>query len=484
MHHAQDDALATARRTLLHDNGLDVQHMSAALARVMRHQVDFSDIYLQKSISESWAMENGRVTGASFNTDQGFSLRAVRADETAFAFSQHLTPGALTRAALSVRSLASAGNGGGIAAVNVADNRPFCYDGINPLAGRDAQDKVALLAGIDTLARQCSPHIVQVFAYLSLSYSQVMVMRHDGRLAADLRPLLSLQLRVVAERNGRRESASGGLGGREGWTQIDASLIEDEVRRTVASTLVMLDAIPAPAGIATVVIGPGWPGMLLHEAMGHGFEADFNRLGTSIYAGRLGERIAATGVTIVDEGSLPGRSGSISIDDEGEPGQRTVLIENGILKNYMQDSLNARLMGLPPTGNGRRQSYAHLPMPRMTNTYMLAGQYAPEEIIASVKRGVYLADLGSGQVDIVSGRYTFASAEAYLIENGQLTAPVKGATLIGSGPETLRNISMVANDLMLDRGNATCGKAGQSVPVCVGQPTLKIEGLILAGTAV
>lgn len=474
------DHIEQASSILLTPHGLGLTELQRAFDTVFEHQVDFADLYLQSTREEAWWMEDGFVTSGSFSVDKGFGLRALRGDETAFAYSQHIDERQLLEAARSVRSVA--GHGNSRRELNPQHVRSSGrYDQNDSLSAAEAEEKIALLRKVDRKARSIDPRVSNVMASLELSHSVVMIMRHDGRLAADIRPMLVLQFTVYVSHNNRMERSRGRLGGR-----LDFSLFNDEglfaeIERVVNSALINLDAVPAPAGTMPVVIGPGWPGMLLHEAMGHGFEGDFNRIGTSIYSGKIGERIAPDGVTIVDDATLPGRRGSLHIDDEGEPGQCTTLIENGVLKGYMHDSLSARMTGSAPTGNGRRESYSQLPLPRMTNTFMLPGKYDPGEIISSVKRGLYLADLGSGQVDIVSGQFTFETELAYLIEDGKITRPVKGATVTGNGPQALKMISMVGNDLELDNGGATCGKAGQSVPVCVGQPTLKIDELVVGG---
>lgn len=478
-----DTRLTSASERLLAPYGVDLNDLRNTLDQVMEHQVDFADLYLQSRRHESWSLENSQVSGGTFSVDHGFGLRACELDQSAFAYSQQITREQLQKAALSVRSIAGKGRNIKVAMPEQPVLARPSYGTDDPLPVLASAAKVALLERIEQLARAVDPRVSRAGATLELTHEVMMVMRHDGRLAADVRPLLMLHLWVVVEHHGRRESASGGMGGRNGFEHIEMSLVEAEVRRVVESALTNLDAIQAPSGQLPVVLASGWPGMLLHEAMGHGFEGDFNRMGSSVYASQMDKRVAAPGVTIVDDATVPGARGSLNIDDEGEPGQRTTLIENGVLRSYMHDDLNARLMGQSVTGNGRRQSYAHLPMPRMTNTFMQPGPYAAEEIIASVKHGVYLADLGSGQVDIVSGQFSFQSALAWLIEDGRLTTPIRGATLTGSGPQTLRQISMVGNDLALDRGLALCGKAGQSVPVGVGQPTLKIDGLLVGGTA-
>ncbi|MDF3132772.1 MULTISPECIES: metalloprotease TldD [Pseudomonas] len=474
--------LALASDVLLAPHGLDISDLHRVFDCVHEHQVDYADLYLQSTRQERWSMEDGVVKSGSFSVDQGFGLRALNVDETAFAYSQHIDRQQLMEAARSVRTVAMHGDGR-IELKGRALQRSGFYGHDDPLQACEAAEKIALLQSVDRKARALDPRVCRVMAHLELSHSVVMVMRHDGRLAADLRPMLLLQMRVFVNQNGRFESSGGSLGGRSDFGLFSDARVDQELRRVVDSALINLEAEAAPAGSMPVVIGPGWPGMLLHEAMGHGFEGDFNRMGTSIYSGKIGQRVASPGVNIVDDATLSGRRGSLHIDDEGEPGQCTTLIEDGILAGYMHDSLNARLMKQHNTGNGRRESYSQLPMPRMTNTFMLAGEHSPEEIISSVKNGIYLADLGSGQVDIVNGQFTFESELAYLIENGKITRPVKGVTLTGSGPQTLKMISMIGNDLALDNGGATCGKSGQSVPVCVGQPTIKIDQLVVGGTA-
>ncbi|KTT40165.1 protease TldD [Pseudomonas oryzihabitans] len=474
------DYIALARDALLTPYGLDVSDLDSVFDCVMTHHADYADLYLQSSRHEQWMMENGIVRSGAFSVDQGFGLRALSVDETAFAYSQEITKAQLFDAAKSVRTVAAHGaSRRSVQSRRVA--KSGTYAAIDPLTAAETADKIALLQSVDHLARACDPRVSQVFANLELHHSVVLIVREDGRLAADIRPMVLIQFQVQARQAGRVEKATGRLGGRADLSSVRGEALADEVRRTVQAALTNLEAQPGPAGQMPVVIGPGWPGMLLHEAMGHGFEGDFNRNGTSVYSGKMGQQIASPVVNIVDDATLLGRRGSLQVDDEGELGQCTTLIEGGVLTRYMQDSLNARLMKVPPTGNGRRQSFAHLPLPRMTNTFMLPGEHYPEEIIASVKKGIYLADLGSGQVDIVSGQFTFESELAFLIENGKITRPIKGATLTGNGPDTLRQISMVGNDLALDNGGAVCGKAGQNVPVCVGQPTLKVDNLIVGG---
>ncbi|TSE20116.1 Metalloprotease TldD [Tepidimonas alkaliphilus] len=476
--------LATARALLLEPYGLDESHLRKALSRIMGPGVDDADLYFQFTRSEGWSLEEGIVKTGSFSIDQGVGVRAISGDKTAFAYSDDLSWAALREAADSVRAI---GRQGGAQRADLRRRRRVApshdlYAAQDPLGTLDSAAKVALLERIERMARARDPRIVQVMAGLAAEYDVVLVARADGVLAADVRPLVRLSLTVIAQQGDRREVGSSGGGGRWGLERFDEALLRRYVDEAVDAALTNLESRPAPAGELTVVLGPGWPGVLLHEAVGHGLEGDFNRKGSSAFAGRIGERVAAKGVTVLDDGTLQGRRGSLNIDDEGHPTQRNVLIEDGILRGYLQDRLNARLMGVPCTGNGRRESYAHLPMPRMTNTYMLAGEHDPQEIIASVPRGLYATQFGGGQVDITSGKFVFSASSAWWIENGKLAYPVKGATLIGSGPQALKRVRMIGCDLQLDAGVGTCGKEGQSVPVGVGQPTLRIDGLTVGGT--
>ena len=411
-------------------------------------------------------------------------MRAVSGEKTAFAYSDDISEASLLDAARTVRSIAAQAQGARVKAGKrrIAEARSL-YRDLDPIATLDSTAKVGLLERVEQLARSKDPRVVQVMAGLASEYDVVLVARADGTLAADVRPLVRLSVTVIAEQKGRREMGSAGGGGRFGLAYFDDACIGRYVDEAVQAALTNLVARPAPAGEMTVVLGPGWPGILLHEAIGHGLEGDFNRKGSSAFSGRIGQRVAAKGVTVLDDGTLADRRGSLNVDDEGNASQRNVLIEDGILKGYIQDSMNARLMGVAPTGNGRRESYAHVPMPRMTNTYMLAGGKAPQEIVASIKKGLYATNFGGGQVDITSGKFVFSASEAYWVENGKIQYPVKGATLVGSGPECLKRVSMIGNDMKLDSGVGTCGKEGQSVPVGVGQPTLRIDGLTVGGTA-
>jgi len=473
---------STAESTLLLPNELDLPQLDAVFGLLAAHRVDDADVYFQYSRSEAWSLEEGQVKSGSFNIDQGVGVRAVAGDHTAFAYSDDISLAAIQEAATTVRAIAAAGKGASLQVAHRVRGRTL-YAPIDPLASLTEAEKVALLHRLENYARGLDPRVSQVMASLAGEYEVILVARLDGRLAADVRPLVRVSLQVIAEQGGRREQGSAGGGGRFNYAHFSDDQLLEYAQLAVAQALTNLDAIPAPAGNMTVVLGSGWPGILLHEAIGHGLEGDFNRKGSSAFSGRIGQRVAADGVTVVDDGTLADRRGSLNVDDEGTPTQRTVLIENGILKGYMQDAMNARLMNMAPTGNGRRESFAHLPLPRMTNTYMLAGDKDPAEIIASVKKGLYAANFGGGQVDITSGKFVFSAAEAYLIEDGRITRPVKGASLVGNGPDVLTRVSMIGNDLKLDPGVGTCGKEGQSVPVGVGQPTLRVDGLTVGGTS-
>lgn len=478
------ERLAVAKSLLLTPFGLDESHISRALAEIKAHQVDEADLYFQYTRSEGWSLEEGIVKTGSFSIDQGVGVRAVSGEKTAFAYSDDISEASLLDAARTVRTISAAAQTGRVktASRKIASARSL-YNGLDPIATLDSTAKVKLLEKVEGLARAKDPRVAQVMAGLAAEYDVVMVARADGTLAADVRPLVRLSVTVIAEHKGRREVGSAGGGGRFGLAYFDDAVIGQYVDEAVNAALTNLEARPAPAGEMTVVLGPGWPGILLHEAIGHGLEGDFNRKGSSAFSGRVGQRVAAKGVTVLDDGTISDRRGSLNVDDEGNTSQRNVLIEDGILKGYIQDAMNARLMGVAPTGNGRRESYAHVPMPRMTNTYMLGGDKAPEEIVASIKKGLYATNFGGGQVDITSGKFVFSASQAYWVENGKIQYPVKGATIVGSGPECLKRVSMIGNDMKLDSGVGTCGKEGQSVPVGVGQPTLRIDGLTVGGTA-
>jgi TldD protein len=478
------ERLAVAKSLLLTPFGLDESHLARALAEIKAHKVDEADLYFQYTRSEGWSLEEGIVKTGSFSIDQGVGVRAVCGEKTAFAYSDDISEASLLDAARTVRSISTVAQAGRlkVATKKIASSRSL-YSGLDPIASLDSTAKVKLLEKVEQLARAKDPRVAQVMAGLAAEYDVVLVARADGTLAADVRPLVRLNVTVIAEQYGRREVGSAGGGGRFGFAYFDEALIGQYVDEAVSAALTNLEARPAPAGEMTVVLGSGWPGILLHEAIGHGLEGDFNRKGSSAFSGRIGQRVAAKGVTVLDDGTLSDRRGSLNVDDEGNASQRNVLIEDGILKGYIQDAMNARLTGVKPTGNGRRESYAHVPIPRMTNTYMLGGDKAPEEIVASIKKGLYATNFGGGQVDITSGKFVFSASQAYWVENGKIMYPVKGATLVGSGPEVLKRVSMIGNDMKLDSGVGTCGKEGQSVPVGVGQPTLRIDGLTVGGTA-
>lgn len=479
------DALLIANDLLLKPASLDESALQKVIRSMVGGHVDDADLYFQLSHFESWYLEDSQVKSGSFSIDKGVGIRAVSGDKTGYAYCDDLVLPALQRAADAARSIAFTSKSTPLAMVN--HRTPVVrYDALNPIDTLSKGEKIALLEAIDREARSLDPRVIQVNASLSGCYEVVMIIGLHGEMQADVRPLVSINVSVIVEdQSGRRQSARSGGGGRFSYSYFqekDQALVY--AREAVREAIINLDADDAPAGTMPVVLGPGWPGVLLHEAVGHGLEGDFNRKGLSAFSGRLGQQVAAKGVTVVDDGTLMNRRGSMTIDDEGTPSQCTTLIEDGVLVNYMQDKLNAKLMGMKPTGNCRRESYAHVPMPRMTNTYMLAGQHDPKEIIASVKKGLYAVNFGGGQVDITSGQFVFSASEAYLIENGKITRPVKGATLIGNGPEIMKQISMIGNDLALDGGIGVCGKDGQSVPVGVGQPTLKIDALTVGGTQV
>ncbi|MGB0938653.1 MAG: metalloprotease TldD [Colwellia sp.] len=473
-------------QSLLINSQLDKDILSNTLSSMMSKQVDFADLYFQSSQHESWVLEDGIVKDGSFSLERGVGVRAISGEKTGFAYSDDINASALQKAADAAKGIADTGAGASVA--------PFksgiisaTYQPLQPLGSLTQEQKIDLLHQVEAHARQTDARVTQVIVSLSGVYEEILVAASDGTFATDIRPLVRLNCSVLVEENGKRERASSGGGGRTDYSYFFEAL-GDKARyltyaeEAVRQALVNLVAIEAPAGSFPVVLGAGWPGVLLHEAVGHGLEGDFNRKGSSAFSGKVGQQVASPLCTIVDDGTLKDRRGSISVDDEGTPGQYNTLIENGILKGYMQDKHNAHLMGVKPTGNGRRESYAHLPMPRMTNTYMLAGESDPSDIIKSVKKGIYAPNFAGGQVDITSGKFVFTSSEAYLIENGEITSPIKGATLIGSGPEAMKKVSMVGNDLALDVGVGVCGKDGQSVPVGVGQPTLKVDEMTIGGT--
>ena len=482
MNHAADP-IESVMADMLAPAGLEERHLSRTLDSVLRGGVDYADLYFQVSRQESWTLEDGIIREGSFSLEQGVGVRAVSGEKTGFAYSDELLLPALEQAAGAARAIARQGEDKQVPAWRRGSAEPL-YPVADPTTSVADADKTALLMRIDAATRGLDSRVEQVIISMTSGQDLVLVAGSDGTLAADVRPLVRFNVSVILEQDGRREQGYSGGGARSDLNYFLAEDLPMEyAQEAVRQAVVALEAVPAPAGTMPVVLGPGWPGILLHEAVGHGLEGDFNRKGTSAFAGKVGERVAPPHCTIVDDGTLPNRRGSLAIDDEGTAGQYNVLVENGVLRGYMQDKLNARLMGVAPTGNGRRESFAHLPMPRMTNTYMLAGPHEHEEIIASVKKGLYAPNFGGGQVDITSGKFVFSASEAYLIENGTVTAPVKGAMLIGDGPHALTKISMVGNNLQLDAGVGTCGKEGQSVPVGVGQPTLKIDELTVGGTA-
>ena len=477
------ERLATASDLLLTPFGLTEADLGKTLAEIAANRVDDADLYFQYTRAEGWSLEEGIVKTGSFSIDQGVGVRAVAGEKTAFAYSDDISSASLLDAAHTVRAISTMARSGRVKLRrrSVAKSRAL-YGPLDPIATLDSTAKVALLEKVEQLARAKDPRIVQVMAGLASEYDVVLIARLDGTLAADVRPLVRLSVTVIAEQNGRREVGSFGGGGRFGLAYFDDELVKGYVDEAVTAALTNLESRPAPAGEMTVVLGPGWPGVLLHEAVGHGLEGDFNRKGSSAFSGRIGQRVAAKGVTVLDDGSIPDRRGSLNVDDEGQATQRNVLIEDGILKGYIQDAMNARLMKVKPTGNGRRESYAHIPMPRMTNTYMLGGDKDPREIVASIKKGLYATNFGGGQVDITSGKFVFGCTEAYRIENGRVTQPIKGAMLIGNGPDAMHRISMIGNDSKLDNGIGMCGKAGQQVPVGVGQPHLRMDRMTVGGT--
>ncbi len=472
---------------LLSVNGLTHQDLFSILGQLSERRLDYGDLYFQSSYHESWVLEDRIIKDGSYNIDQGVGVRAISGEKTGFAYADQISLLALEQSSHAARSIVSEQGNGRIQTLGAVQHRTL-YTSVDPLTSMTREEKLDILKRVDSVARATDSRVQEVTASLTGVYELILVAATDGTLAADIRPLVRLSVSVQVEHEGKRERGSTGGGGRFGYEYFLEN-VNGEVRadawakEAVRMALVNLSAVAAPAGMLPVVLGAGWPGVLLHEAVGHGLEGDFNRRGTSVFSGKMGQLVSSELCTIVDDGSMPNRRGSVAIDDEGVPGQYNVLIENGILKNYMQDKMNARLMGVPPTGNGRRESYAHLPMPRMTNTYMLAGKSTPQDIIESVEYGLYAPNFGGGQVDITSGKFVFSTSEAYLIEKGKVTTPVKGATLIGSGIEAMQQISMVGNDLALDHGVGVCGKEGQSLPVGIGQPTLKVDNLTIGGTA-
>ncbi|NVK20958.1 MAG: metalloprotease TldD [Kangiellaceae bacterium] len=465
---------------LFQESDLNIETLQEAITDLYRYQIDFSDIFVQEVQMEFWQLEDGIVKDASYNLNKGLGVRTIEGEKTGFAYANQLQLTALTNAINAATSISRAGQNRQVS-FNVA-HAANLYTSAPTMEQVAQTEKIDLLRKLDKAARSMDEKVTQVIVSLSAAHEHMLVVATDGTLAADIRPMIRINVTVVAESNAKRERGSAGLGGRYGWSQLLTMDLETLVKNAVSQAVVNLEAIEAPAGMMPVVLGNGWPGVLLHEAVGHGLEGDFNRKGSSAYSNRIGQQVASELCTVIDDGTLSQQRGSLNVDDEGTSTQSTVLIEKGILKGYMQDKHNASLMGVAPTGNGRRESYAHLPMPRMTNTLMLSGQSDPQEIIQSVKKGIYAPNFAGGQVDITSGNFVFSASEAYLIENGKITAPIKGATLVGNGPEVLKKVSMVANDSQLDPGIGVCGKDGQSVPVCVGQPTLKIDQMTVGGT--
>ena len=469
-----------ATEVILNPGELTLDMLPNLFSRVASRTIDYADLYFQYSRSESWSIEDGIVKVGSFNIDQGVGARTIVDEKTAFAYSDEISIAAIHSALDATKAIAGEG-ATKVMPTRVTASSPL-YSSEDPLLGYSNAEKIRLLEKIEGYARQIDARVTQVVANLAAVHDTILLTRLDGHVVSDVRPLIRLSIQVIVEHKGRREQGSFGGGGRFSYDYFSDERLKEYAQKSVDQALINIDAEAAPAGEMTVVLGAGWPGILLHEAIGHGLEGDFNRKGSSAFSGRIGERVAAKGVTVVDDGTIPDRRGSLSVDDEGTPTSKTVLIDDGILCGYMQDTLNARLMGVAPTGNGRRESYAHVPMPRMTNTYMLNGTMERDDILSSVSNGIYATNFGGGQVDIVSGKFVFSASEAYLIENGKITKPVKGATLIGNGPDVLTRVSMIGNDMSLDSGVGTCGKDGQSVPVGVGQPTLRIDGLTVGGT--
>ncbi len=475
------DVLSQAKEILWHPYSLDDRKLQGLMSDLLGNQVDWGDFYFQQHRSEGWSLDEGVVKSGSFSINQGVGVRAVLGDKTALAYTDDIRLITIKQAVQATGSMKHQGQSGRYD-LNAFSAPRKLYHPMDPIASWPDQSKVDLLHQIEVMARAEDVRVTQVMASVGGSYEVVLVYRSDGAVAADIRPLVRVNIQVIVMDGVRREQGSSGGGGRFGYEFFSTEVLQSYVRQAVSQAVTNLDARPAPAGTMTVVLGNGWPGVLLHEAVGHGLEGDFNRKGSSAFAGRMGQKVAATNITVVDDGTLPGRRGSLNCDDEGQATSRTVLIENGILTGYLQDQMNAGLMKMAVTGNGRRESYAHLPMPRMTNTYALNGPHTPEEIIRSVKRGLYATQFGGGQVDITSGKFVFSTTQAWMIEDGRLTYPVKGATLIGNGPDVLTKVSMVGNDMALDAGVGVCGKEGQSVPVGVGQPTLKVDELTVGGT--
>lgn len=478
-----NEVVATVEKQLLQAKGMSLSDIEHSIGTLLGREIDYGEVFIQSTRGESFGLEDGIVKDGSFGVEAGIGVRALAGEKTGFAYSEDIRLDGLQEAAKAAQSIAAAGASRKLPSFR-AGGYPSLYAAIDPISSLSDEEKVSLLQRVDQVARAQDPRVQEVNVRISGNHETMLVMASDGTLAADIRPLVRFDVSVIVEHNGRRERGNAGGGGRRSLDSLaEGEWTDNLAKEAVRMALVNLEAVDAPAGPMPVVLGPGWPGVLLHEAVGHGLEGDFNRKGSSAFSNRVGEQVASPLCTVVDDGTLEARRGSLSVDDEGTQTQMTTLIENGVLKGYMQDKLNARLMNVAATGNGRRQSYAHVPMPRMTNTYMLPGQDMPEDIIRSVKNGIYAVNFGGGSVDITSGRFVFSATEAYRIEDGQVTAPIRGATLVGSGPEVMNRISMVGNDLDLDGGVGVCGKDGQSVPVGVGQPTLKVDEIVVGGTA-
>ena len=478
-----NEVVATLEKQLLQAKGMSLSDIEHSIGTLLGREIDYGEVFIQSTRGESFGLEDGIVKDGSFGVEAGIGVRALAGEKTGFAYSEDIRLDGLQEAAKAAQSIAGAGAPRNLPSFRVG-GYPSLYAAIDPISSLSDEEKVSLLQRVDQVARAQDPRVQEVNVRISGNHETMLVMASDGTLAADIRPLVRFDVSVIVEHNGRRERGNAGGGGRRSLDSLaEGEWTDNLAKEAVRMALVNLEAVDAPAGPMPVVLGPGWPGVLLHEAVGHGLEGDFNRKGSSAFSNRVGEQVASPLCTVVDDGTLEARRGSLSVDDEGTQTQMTTLIENGVLKGYMQDKLNARLMNVAATGNGRRQSYAHVPMPRMTNTYMLPGQDMPEDIIRSVKNGIYAVNFGGGSVDITSGRFVFSATEAYRIEDGQVTAPIRGATLVGSGPEVMNRISMVGNDLDLDGGVGVCGKDGQSVPVGVGQPTLKVDEIVVGGTA-
>ncbi len=469
------------KELILAPGNLDEISIDRVLSRLPSKKIDYADLYFQYSKNEFWSIEDGRVNNGSFSIEQGVGLRSIVGEKTAFTYSDEISLKALEDGVKLISSMQSQGKSLSFPLRGVSPKK-ILYATSNPIDGLSAEEKIAILKKIESFTKKIDPRIIKVSASLAAEYDVILIKNFFGELIEDIRPLVRLSLSVIVEQNKRREQGSAGGGGRYSLDYFTDEIIQSYAQEAVDQALINLDAKPAPAGAMTVVLGPGWPGILLHEAIGHGLEGDFNRKGTSAFSNKMGMQVAAKGITVVDDGTIKNRRGSLNIDDEGTPTSSTTLIEDGILVGYMQDKHNSHLMNMKLTGNGRRESYAHLPMPRMTNTYMLNGKHHPDEIIGTVKNGLYANNFGGGQVDITNGKFVFSASQAWLIKDGKLTHPVKGASIVGNGPDILNQVSMIGNDLKLDTGVGTCGKEGQSVPVGVGQPTLKIDNIIVGGT--